>query len=395
MKTAKMFLVALAALSMAACSNNDEIPGVENDGTMSMYLKFEGLSTGTTTRATGAAETAGAISFDNITVYFADGSGVIQKTETLNDEADDWTMIGTTGHIFHKIPNSVNQVYVVGNAEGKSLPTVTPKTTNISQVKSAALKVAGEQDFDNVILFGEDTQITPVADGSHEVGEETHEYLYEAEVNLAPFVSRFEVKGIQCENLSNSKYKKIVLEAIGLMDYNNQFTLGGGKSEEMTITNVLEPGSTAEEGKYIFGETSDTSNGEYTNYSWAWDKITGATLTGSETVYNPTAGYYIYQFCPLQITGGKNVQIKLAVDAYTDDSTIDPMGAVVTARFQKQGTSGLEDLTSFEAGKIYRIDNYKFKVENVKPWNPDEEICVNVVVKVQEWEVVPLTPVFE
>lgn len=54
MKTAKMFLVTLAALSMAACSNNDEIPGMNNDGTKSVSLRLDGLAT--SSRAIGDAQ---------------------------------------------------------------------------------------------------------------------------------------------------------------------------------------------------------------------------------------------------------------------------------------------------------------------------------------------------
>lgn len=392
MKTAKMFLVALAALSMAACSNNDEIPGVENDGTMSMYLKFEGLSTGTTTRATGVAKSGGAIGFDNITVYFTNASGVIQETQTLDNKASDWATLATVGHLFHGIPNTVEKVYVVGNAAGKGLTGI-----NISDIKAQSLQVANEQDFEDVILFGADESIDPVTEDDNITDDQGHTLLYKAEVTLAPFVSRFEIAGIQCENLTD-KYSKITLEAIGLMDYNNKFTVGGAASEEMTIANILEPGSTAESGKYIFGEESDSESNDYKNYKWAWDKITGVDLTANTTVHYPSTGEdrYVYQFCPLQIGqegSKKNVQIKLAVDAFLKDSNVkDPFGAVVTASFN---TTDGKPLETFQAGKIYKIDSYKFKVENVKPWNPDEEICVNVVVKVQNWEVVILTPVFE
>ena len=395
MKMNKFFMLGLAGLAFAACSNEEDLTsGVSNDGTKSMYLKFEGLSSGVSGRAVEEGKTAGQIALTNFTVYFTDATGVIKKTETLNDDADDWATIGTAGHLFHSIPNSVEQVYVVGNADGKSLPVVTPNTTNISAVKNQALQIAGEQDFGDVILFGGDTQIAPVTEGDRITDDQGHTLLYKAEVALAPFVSRFEVKGIQCEDLTGSKYKKIVLEAIGLMDYNNRFTLGGTASEEMTIDNVLEPGSTAVKGKYIFGETTDSQNGTYTNYSWAWDKIIGAELAKNDDIHDPAAGYYVYQFSPAQIgsTSKKNVQIKLAVDAYTDETTKDPFGAVVTASFNK---SDGQPLTAFEAGKIYRIDSYKFKVENVGPWNPDEEICVNVKVTVADWEIVTLTPVFE
>lgn len=77
MKTAKMFLVALAALSMAACSNNDEIPGVENDGTKSVALRLDGLAS--STRAVGDAQSAGKIALSNLTVYFTDGANIFSK----------------------------------------------------------------------------------------------------------------------------------------------------------------------------------------------------------------------------------------------------------------------------------------------------------------------------
>ena len=388
MKSMKYLCLALASMALFACSNEEEVLGVNNENTKSMYLKFEGLSAGT--RAVGEAESEGAINLTNITVYFADASGVIQNTQTLDDEADDWSTISTTGHIFHNIPNSVEQVYVVGNAEGKVLPTVTAGTTNISAVKAQSMQVAAEQDFDDVILFGEDTEITPVTGDTPTDTEHPDGYLFEAEVTLAPFVARFEIAGIQCEDLT-SEYKKIVLEAIGLMDYNNKFTLGGTASEEMTVDNVLEPGETAGQNEYVFGEASQ-------NYDWAWDKINDgdgdAVLDADADVWFPASGTdrYVYQFCPIALKDGSLVQIKLAVNAYTDDTTIDPFGGVVTAKFQTEDGT---DLTKFEAGKIYTIDEFKFKAENVGPWDPDETICVNVVVKVSEWDIVPLTPVFE
>lgn len=392
MKLSKYFMMAAASLALFACSNDEDIPGLNGEGTKSVYLKFEGLSTGTTTRTTGVAKSGGAIGFDNITVYFTNASGVIKETQTLDSKVSDWSKLSTTGHLFHGIPNTVEKVYVVGNAEGKGLT-----GSNISDIKAQSLQVANEQDFEDVILFGADESIEPVTDGSVTDTEHPGGYLFKAEVTLAPFVSRFEIAGIQCENLTD-KYSKITLEAIGLMDYNNKFTVGGTASEEMTIANILEPGSTAEPGKYIFGEVSDSESNDYTNYKWAWDKISGVDLTENTTVHYPSTGEdrYVYQFCPLQIGqegSKKNVQIKLAVDAFLKGTNAkDPFGAVVTASFNKTDGKPLE---AFQAGKIYKIDSYKFKVENVKPWNPDEEICVNVVVKVQNWEVVALTPVFE
>lgn len=370
MKITRFFAIAMAALSLAACSK-ENTENNKADGTIGMFMKIEGLSQ-SGTKATGNEETTGKITFDNVTVYFADAAGSIVETQSLSSTANatEWANLTSAGHIFHGIPNTVEQVYVVGNAEGKNLTGAT-----IDAIKSQVLKVAAEQNFDDVIIAGICEQIVPAKGVTDPEG---HEYLYEAEVALLPFISRMEIAGIQCSNLDDSKYNKIELQAIGLFNYFNNFNLNGEGSTQMTIDNLLNPDLS--EGEYIFGGTAE-------GFDWAWDNLNKEVLNASSTIIYPEgeANRYVYQFFTGKVSDG--LRVKLALNAYYRDSgALDPRAEAVTAKFEG---------TEFAAGKIYQIDSFAFKAEDMKPWNPTEDICISVNVTVSDWEIVALTPTFE
>ena len=376
MKLSKYFMMAAASLALFACSNDEDIPGLNGEGTKSVALKLDGLSSGTSTNAVGDAQKAGQIALSNVTIYFTDGTKIL-KREVLNSESPAWTeLTGKNGHIFHQLPSTVTQVQIVGNSAGK---TITEGT--VAALKGSVLKAAGEQEFTNVTLFGEDAELTKTTADEH------GDNVYTATVDLKPLVARFEIGNIACTDMGTGPVKQFDLSVIGLMDFNSAVTLAGtAAGTEYTLANVLEPGSQATEGKVVFGE-ADAEAG------WAWDKITGATNITNNTPWNPGDNKkFVYQFIPNKLADGRMAQIKLVLDnVIWTDGTSNPFNSVVTAKFQ---TSDGQALTDFQAGKIYTVD-YQFKGENVGPWNPDDVKCVQINVTVASWEVVALTPVFE
>lgn len=411
MKTTKSLFLAFASLGLFACSNEDVITeqGADNGQTQSMFVRLEGLSDGS--RGIGGSETGQdgkTVGLSNITVLFTDGNKVVQ-VEKLSSTDDKWDELTTTGYIFHRITTKATQVCIVGNAEGKSYAASLKEKETVSNVKNLLSNLSEEQTFTNVTLFGEDTQLAP-SDATDPDGNE----LLEAEVTLNPLVSRIEIGNIGCEDLGSGthKFSKMELQSIGLMDYNNNVALGGGTTGLVAMTlgesgNLLEPGSTPVEGKWIFGETTDSENGEYTDYKWAWDKFaTGAVLDQSADRYNPTygepaatEGKFVYHFNPAKINDDM-MNVKLVTKAYIKNDqqqeVLFPYGSVVTARFQKKvsdNPEAWEPLVKFEAGKIYTLD-YVFKEENVGPWDPNETTCVKINVNVAKWDVVALKPVF-
>lgn len=389
MKLSKYFMMAAASLALFACSNDEDIPGLNGEGTKSVALKLEGLSSGTSTKAVGDAQKAGQIALSNVTIYFTDGTNILKKETLSTSNTTEWGELTTTGHIFHQLPSTVSQIQIVGNK------TITLAESTVAKLKESVLKAAGEQTFTNVTLFGEDTSLSA---GSPTVSDSHDDNILTATVNLKPLVARFEIGNIACTDVPNGAIKKYSLDVIGLINFNSGITLNGTTaSGSYTLDNILAPGSTATSGKYIFGETSDDQSNDYTDVKWAWDKITTATDITNGADWNPnTDQKFVYQFIPDKV-GTTDVesalmpQIKLVLkNIEWADGSANPFNSVVTASF-KVGETPLSD---FEAGKIYTVD-YRFTSGNVGPWNPGDMQCIKIDVKVASWEVVALTPVFE
>lgn len=388
MKLSKYFMMAAASLALFACSNDEDVPGLNGEGTKSVALKLDGLSSGTSTKAVGDSEVdqdGQKIGLSNMTIYFTDGTNILKK-EVLNSESPAWSELTGAGHIFHQLPADVSQIQIVGNTTGKTIT-----ETSVANLKNSVLNAAGEQTFTNVTLFGEDTSL----EGPTDDGEDGHgNVLYTATVDLKPLVARFEIGNIGCSDMGDPTcaIKKYDLRVIGLMDFNSAVKLNGtAAGTEYTVANVLEPGSEPAEDKVVFGEANADAD-------WAWDKISGEGSTGinSKGSWNPKKedgqeGKFVYQFIPNKLADGSMAQIKLVLDNIEwADGTKNPFNSVVTAKFQKGG----QDLDTFEAGKIYTV-NYQFPSEKIGPWNPGDVKCVLLNVTVANWEVVALTPVFE
>lgn len=121
----------------------------------------------------------------------------------------------------------------------------------------------------------------------------------------------------------------------------------------------------------------------WTENSWAFDNISGASLTNSNDAWNPVAGVFSYNIIPNSTAATEKLQVRLLVDAKRG-TTVDPISNTLIANVNQ----------SLEAGKIYKM-TYEFSEENVGPWDPANTQCVLVKVTVSSWVVVPLTPTFE
>lgn len=398
MKLSKYFMMAAASLALFACSNDEDIPGLNGEGTKSVALKLEGIKSAPVTKGIGDGHSASTdVTLANVVVAFSDGTNFkkVQKFTTSSDDWDALTKAGGAGVIFHRLPNTVNEVYVIGNVYSSG---ETPKTEGIiptengivSAWKNIVLDPKNEQNFNNVTVYGVSESFTPGTEPDDAKGEHSgvNTQYYTAKVTVKPLFARFEIGNIQCTNLGNT-YTSLDLKVIGLFDTNTKMTIGGSLpsgNEFLSMANVNEPGTTGL--KYTFGEsTSDNAA-----VSWVWDKLTTASLTSNSTLYNPGESgdkKFVYQFIPNASTDGKNTQVKLYLEAKGGPAW---NNSVVTASFKK--TSDNETLESFEAGNIYTVD-YKFTEGDIHPWNPDQEICINLSVTVAQWGIVALTPDFE
>lgn len=401
MKLTKGLFMACASLALFACSNEDT-PMEDNLGngeTQSIAIKLEGLTTDNGGRAvqdpvtetqTGEGVTA---TLTDIALLGSDGTNILYVEKlSATENSTEWAQLtsGGNGYIMHEVPGNVRQVYAIGNyAKNTTLKgwvdALNPSTTAVTNATMDAqvISAASQQTFTDVTLYGFDDALetaTGVTDSEHPTNK-----IMAADITIAPLVSRIEIGTIQCTNLGNI-YKDVTLKYIGLMNYYNQTTLGGSESVPMTITNVEEPlnQNAATEGHYKWGVTTDD------NFKWAWDAISNVKFDGSDDTHTAGEGkVYAYQFIPTLVPS-TNFNVKIFLDATenTQTAATSPFHAVTAV------INGTNNGWTTEPGMIYKVD-LKFAEENIGPWNPDEEICINVTVTAKKWTIKPLTVTYE
>lgn len=362
MKISKSLFLAFAGLGLFACSNEDVTTDATVDGGKSktMVISLNGISEGS--RATSEAEEEGQVALNKVAIFYTTATGSVGHVTTLsNADGENWTnLTNGTGYVEHSLPASIARVYVVGNYDDLLGNLNEIGTAEILEAK--VINAAAQQTFSNVLLYGKDIDgLESVEDGD---GEHT-ENVVKAELTISPLVSRLEISGIQCEDLGN-QYSSIDLKKIGLANFYTTTTVGG------TIAGLQATAVTVENQETIWG-----------NNLWAADVITGATLTSNAAIWNPTEGVFSYNIVPNSTTEKAGLQVRLLVEAKRG-TTVDPISNTLIANVGQQ----------LAAGKIYKM-TYKFKEENVGPWDPDNTQCVIVNVTVSNWDVVTLTPSFE
>ena len=331
MKLNKFFMLGLAGLAFAACSNEDEVGNDLSQNSKTITVKIE--TGGYTTRASGnGAWTNGANNQSQITV----------NTVTL---------------YFHGVSGTVTKIAAVANCQ----PTASGTWANIV---AETFDVADYQTAENAPVYAEAVDITykntDTQDGYP---------MYEATLQLATKMSRIELSGnLQCTNLAESAYKTLTLEYVGINRANTKFTLDGTGSDPHSVTDNL-PGfpDTGTRSAIYDGAAArapvlcnkNTSVALGTSYGYSVCGMPELLLRfDSEPIDNVTEGYIIYDPAYLKITGFK--------------------------------TAG-GNTVAMEPGKIYQITDLEFTEENITTLEKDK-ICITATVSVAPWDIVAVEP---
>lgn len=352
MKLNKYFMLGLAGLAFAACSNEDEVGNDLSQNSKTITVKIE--TGGYTTRASGnEAWTNGAnnqsqITVNTVTLYLLDKDGAIVDTKTLANKLSD---------TFHGVSGTVTKIAAVANCQ----PTASGTWAN---VVVETFDVADYQTAENAPVYAEAVDITykntDTQDGYP---------MYEATLQLVTKMSRIELSGnLQCTNLTESAYKTLTLEYVGINRANTKFTLKGIGSDPHTVTDNL-PGFPDTGTPTAFYDAAATPAPvlDDKNTSVALGTSYGYSVCGmpelllrfdSEPIDNVTEGYIIYDPAYLKITGFKTAD-----------------GNVV----------------AMEPGKIYQITDLEFTEENITTLEKDK-ICITATVSVAPWDIVAVEP---
>lgn len=320
MKLNKYFMLGLAGLAFAACSNEDGLPGNGDDGSAkSLIISISGISSSAGTKA-GASDMTpgwtpdtnnGKENISKLTLFFTDGTGTVKHTYQAvegGENTSEFSALLDKGVKFVGL-DDVSAVYAVANKDitTKGITNINQLSTALSNqgisstaiAKNGSIYVGGTTDI--TPLQADDSSITNVVDlNDPDNSQITPEpYSYTANIHLVPIISRIQIKSIKVHSSGTSNAFpadaigtvtkeslvmtwnnfKPALYGIYLNRFHNQFNdlLGTtGLSTGLTGTaisgvNYLYNKSfneTIKEGKWLFDTDQDmAANAAYINYT--------------------------------------------------------------------------------------------------------------------------------
>lgn len=210
MKLNKFFLLGMAGLAFAACSNEDDVAFNAGDGVnKTMVVSIAGISSGTT-RATAPGEawegdqdaTAAITNIQKIDLFFTDANGMVKYHYGANSAngGDTWSALFSQQGVKFIGLTGVTQVHAIANA-----PTDVAATSDIRDLETEFAQQGLSIDKTGVTYVGSDKDINPMnqepADATKEVtlpgaGKEGNFY-YSADIELVPIVSRIQINSVK------------------------------------------------------------------------------------------------------------------------------------------------------------------------------------------------------
>ena len=318
MKLNKFFMLGLAGLAFAACSNDDELGnGLPDDNTpKTLIVSIKGLgdaSTRATMDAGGAiwTEDANAAAaqgnIQNLAFFFTDAAGAVKYKYQISKELLDGTeeaaaqantkkwsaLFGTTGAKFVGL-TGVSAVHIVANAIFDT--DEFEKITNISSLNTTLAQQAPSIARNAVVYVGSDKEVlkevhAEPADATEEItlegADNEGSLYYNAVVELKPIISRIQITSIEVKTTgqilvpdeettaggiiaTKDKYAipwenfKPVLHGIYLNRFADSFNdlLGTHKDMKDTDTYV----NTIKDGTWSVGGTDKKTEAAYIDY---------------------------------------------------------------------------------------------------------------------------------
>lgn len=389
----KLFVAVLAIAALAACNKDNDMKFIESNKKAVSIVIANGVSDtralgevpafDTNDGATGTIEdkaVAGACaSTEQLVVLFANSANTVVEAWKFADadastyDGDDSVATGENyAYLFHNISESVTQVAVVRTTE----TTHVGKNLSVYQQAAANVDALENVDLATIPLYG-NSGLT--ANGTCTVPTDhntSYTYnLYTAEIDVVPTIARVEIVGFACDG--GTAADGIELGTITGQIAEGQPLTGGYDSLNLE---KIEWGA-AKEYKYTFAEdqtllgvyAGGVTDGKYNTR----DRVDWTAGVDKVIAWNidPTAAVPTIDASEMVVTMHAN-RIDNPIPANNNTKTL---------------SIGFDGITSFEPGKIYRMDVH-FGENNLDESN--EAICVEVEVEIANWVVVEVTPVF-
>lgn len=392
----KLFIAAMALATIVSCSKDDQGPALDSANKSVSITIINGSNE---TRAAASIQNPGGnvsaeANANNLDILFAAGDNIVCRKKLVgtkethgSGESPEFTYgeTPTSGdkitYVFHNIPAQVTSIAVV-----RTNPTIdtaySVAESNKDNMTLTAYRTLAESEADNVnrtldqiVLYGEDLDLEDL--------KTTHEYdgvayhMWRAEVTVEPLVARLEITEIGCDDLGtlntndNPKdygYDELDLNTLVWGNHNIAPTVGETNKIIGTMYSMGDKVSTLTGGDPNREPTIANRNNTLTadeGKVWSWNINPTTQLNNSnKMVLNITPYAYGYTIAE----SAKEINLEI---------------------------TGLQDkdkkAVTFEKGKIYKLPIIFGEADII---DDDAALCVEVEVKIANWVVVPVTPVF-
>lgn len=409
MKRKVYYLLAFTALSLMACTNDDELTTVDNATPKTIQLTLSGPTSATTKAAPSnptdiiADQTPGIVT--SVDVYITDVSDIILRAARIANPSDQWTKLISTGGLkFINVPGTSSKVYVFGNLGAASLAAEGANISTVALTKT----LDQQQGVGSLLYLGDDQTITPTLP-EPTPPDETVGTTFVAHVDLIPIVSRFQITKIAFANTGDDQVTKTIgglpvtatvawTGFSGQVDgiYMNNFYNSNTNRVPSDLKANVTATSNIVGGTWMFTADDFATIASYSNYA--------------SSVYTPlalptTGKCYAFNFFPegLASTTSPKLHLRLSDLSYTgltstDQNVFNPSLVTGTTGpkylnitgFTTNGTTPV----TFAANKLYNLEI------TIKPYFLQDDIThiqYNVIctVTVQPWSTVTLIPTFE
>lgn len=356
----KYFIAALALVAAVACSKDDVANPVLDTSMKSVTLNIGNMATGVRAAIEGAETekgvnaTASTKVDEKFFVMFAKADGTIVKVYQGGTNGTIPAAVGST-YTFHKLPETVRQVAIIGNYTGTA-PVAGNHLSTYEDAWQEESEATVKADYKNLLAYGKDDLTNSNTCTTVNEHGNTLEYpLYTADVTVAPHKARIEITKIACDDAA----------AYNLYSY-------------IGVVSVKMAGVT-DGNSYIHYFT------EFSDINLPSNNVNNVLCMPSSKSIAPQAGnVWSWNIAPQAVS---NIVTELYVEGNGYTTAIPPRTVTITSY-----ANGSTPITQFEAGKIYQfaIDFDAANIDNVENY-----ICAEVEVTIKPWEVVPVTVGFQ
>lgn len=390
MKISKYFMLGLAGLAFAACSNDEDVTNQNEEGKVRVTLSLG--KTDTRALSPTAKGVYNTVTDLKIIFYNSAGAYVAHPVSgtvgdvPYNNETAVSNAVATlnSGHSatieLKEIPSSATQMLVVANSNNKT-----------NGVSTQSLKAAREttiylkqQVINNYQTFeGEESRMTGLATIKTENGVST------ANVQLKPVPSRIELKDVTAQKLPTGvEWGGVDIKSFEVLGfyvnafYETGFLDATDDPNRPKIDNA--------------GETKNYTKAAYTTAGWGFmcDEPTDGQMTsqagteGSNVIWENIVtdrndkyfGYMAIKGTPVDVV------IKLNV-TFTDGTTGIKYLTIrnYTYAAGQDGYTAGERVSTFERGTVYRVNNVTFDVRDLTDVPYEKTINLTATVEVLPW----------